>query len=266
MRELVAWLAISSDRRVEATSWFISGHAISVDTKITEDLGRSVPSLQLPIGDILMGPFQVRHGWPADLIARIKELCRTAPLFSIWEGVALDGWSSSGDFIHLSLTLAEPVVTRRLALATGPWAIAGAPPEVRSKRVAACHLEVPPTDNAPVVLFGDHDAFLLPLPNEKRWLFSFASPIWDVAPESSHCMSADDDQISEHILKKYVPRLAPYRRGGRVFCDAYSPDRAPQVVCASGQANVIFVGASSGSGYRLAPGMADRAVDLLEVV
>jgi glycine/D-amino acid oxidase-like deaminating enzyme len=48
-----------------------------------------------------------------------------------------------------------------------------------------------------------------------------------------------------------------------VFCDAYSPDREPVVRALDAGARLIFAGAASGSGYRLAPAIAAECTDLL---
>ena len=46
-------------------------------------------------------------------------------------------------------------------------------------------------------------------------------------------------------------------------CDAYSPEREPQVRALDDARRLIFAGAAGGPGYRLAPAMASEAADLL---
>ena len=47
-----------------------------------------------------------------------------------------------------------------------------------------------------------------------------------------------------------------------MFCDSYSPDGESQVSVDASQ-NLVFAGAGSGAGFRLAPGIAREALELI---
>jgi glycine/D-amino acid oxidase-like deaminating enzyme len=155
-------------------------------------------------------------------------------------------------------------------LAPGPWLAAPAwrdrlaRLDVRVKKVVALHIEQPPAAGDGVVVFHDEDAFLLPLHEQRRWLFSYTSQVWDVEPDRlTGSVSAADLADAREVLVRRAPRLAGAARSGRVFCDAYSPDREPLVRALDEEGRLVFAGAANGSGYRLAPAIAAEAADLL---
>jgi glycine/D-amino acid oxidase-like deaminating enzyme len=57
--------------------------------------------------------------------------------------------------------------------------------------------------------------------------------------------------------------LAEHGNSGRVFCDAYSPDRQPVIRPLDAAGRIVFAGAAGGSGYRLAPAIASETADVL---
>jgi len=268
IRELVAWFVTETERQAEISNWFIGGPVPAATRSDLQPLHRLLPEFALPERDVILGQFQVQQGWPLELITRIVSLCRGSRRFSIWEGVELTEWRPFGNLIKLSFLIGDAVESQRLVVATGPWQVPkghALPGQVRIKKVAAYHLELSPADSAPVILFGDHDAFLLPLPEQQRWLFSFPSPLWGVEPGSPElAIDAEDDKIAEAILGRYLPGAAVHRRGGRIFCDSYTDNRVPLVCPVGDRSNVIYAGACSGSGFRLAPGIAEQALDMLE--
>ena len=107
------------------------------------------------------------------------------------------------------------------------------------------------------------DAYLMPLAARNQWLFSFRCDEWDVAPRK-HALEINrhDMQVATRTLAHYLPELVPRCRGGRVFCDSYSPDGESQVSVDASQ-NLVFAGAGSGAGFRLAPGIAREALELI---
>jgi hypothetical protein len=49
-----------------------------------------------------------------------------------------------------------------------------------------------------------------------------------VTPEpASLAVDAADRELALSLLARYAPPLAQRAEGGRVFCDAYAPDRLP---------------------------------------
>jgi glycine/D-amino acid oxidase-like deaminating enzyme len=132
------------------------------------------------------------------------------------------------------------------------------------KRVVALHIGHQPGPAEEAILFDADDAFLLPLADQGHWLFSFSSREWDVDPDGPATgLTATDIGAALDCLRRYSPTLADACHGGRVFCDAYSPEREPVVRPLDPAGRIVFAGAACGSGYRLAPAIASEAVDRL---
>ena len=207
----------------------------------------------------------------ADVGALTRALARSLrPRTSFREGVSVDSLDRVGSGYELGLGTGERVTADSVVLAPGPWLAAPAWRErltlldTRVKKVVALHIEQPPAAEDGVVVFHDEDAFLLPLHEQRRWLFSYTSQIWDVDPDRlTGSLSPSDLAEARELLISRAPRLADSARSGRVFCDAYSADREPLVRALDEEGRLVFAGAANGSGYRLAPAIAAEAAHLL---
>jgi glycine/D-amino acid oxidase-like deaminating enzyme len=217
----------------------------------------------------------VERGWAVDgaHYAAVEPLtqflaARLRDRVAFREGTAVTSVESTPDGVILTLGNGGRLTAGRVVLAPGPWLawpeLLG-PLGVRVKKVVALHVELPVTPDDRVTVFHDEDAFLLPLVHRGHWLFSYTSPDWDVTPDAlTGGLSADDLDRGRAILARHAPKFSPYCFSGRVFCDAYSPDRTPIVRPVTADGRVLFAGAASGSGYRLAPAIAAAAADLLD--
>jgi glycine/D-amino acid oxidase-like deaminating enzyme len=86
-----------------------------------------------------------------------------------------------------------------------------------------------------------------------------------VQPEDFNSELSDQDRtLADSIIAAYSQVLREHRHGGRAFYDCYREDRTPLTAYVSGDSRAVFAGACAGSGFRLSPGLADRALDLLE--
>lgn len=187
-----------------------------------------------------------------------------------WEGAAVSRICPlpEGGY-ELAILDGRRVPVRRVLIATGPWLLAGPGGEiarkagVRIKKVAALHVLRAPSRENPVLYFFDEDAFLLPVVERGHWIFSFTSREWDCVPDVGvlHITPAERDSALA-VLERYYPDMLPHCSGGRVFCDAYSPDWAPVVVKGSDVQDVVLAGACSGAGFRIAPALALNALRL----
>ncbi|MFD6161624.1 NAD(P)/FAD-dependent oxidoreductase [Nocardia sp. NPDC060256] len=191
---------------------------------------------------------------------------------TIREGLRVNAIEDAGSEVLLRLSTGETCTAGRVVLAPGPWLTDRAwrdlvaPLNSRVKKVVALHIEQEPRPDDGVVVFHDEDAFLLPLRHRGHWLFSYTHDEWDVDPDT--VSGGIEDNVLEAampLLQRYSPVLAEHAVGGRVFCDAYSVDRQPQVRALDPAGRVIFAGAANGSGYRLAPAIAAEAVGLLRL-
>jgi glycine/D-amino acid oxidase-like deaminating enzyme len=160
----------------------------------------------------------------------------------------------------------------RVVLAPGPWVADPAwrallaPHDLRVKRIVALHVDRPVGPDDRCVVLHDEDAFLLPLAHRGHWLFSWTCQEWDVDPDVA-VPALTEKHLTEAraLLARYAPALAARCTSGRVFCDAYTPDRQPLVRALEPTGRVVFAGGANGSGYRLAPAIAAEAVDRLHL-
>lgn len=188
---------------------------------------------------------------------------------SACEGVGVQQIDATAGAIDLSLSDGSILTAGRIIVAVGPW-VANGPGEsvaserdIRIKKVVALHIDQSPASRAPAVILHSHDAYLMPIPRRKQWLLSFRSEEWNVDVEGQELsISQIDRDLAHSILGRYFPDLADHCFGGRVFCDAYTADLEP-VVTSRENDRLIVAGAGSGAGFRLAPGLAEEAVQRL---
>ncbi len=186
------------------------------------------------------------------------------------EGLAVTGLTVGGGAVTVHGGTGERLRADSVVLAPGPWLSAPAwreliaPLGLRVKKIVALHIEQRPDPADEAVILDDDDAFLLPLADRQHWLFSYSCREWDVDPDGlGSGLSAGDIALARDCLRRYTPSLADACRSGRVFCDAYSPDAEPVIRALDGAGQIVFAGAASGSGYRLAPAIAAQVADLL---
>ena len=187
-----------------------------------------------------------------------------------WEGVNIINILDNKEKIHLTLQDGRSIFARNVILAPGPWVNDKVfRPlikhfDIRIKKVVSLHISKSPKKEDSGLYFLDHDGVLVPYYEAGYWLFSYKCQEWDVYPDSSKLAITPEDRHSAlSLLKKYCPHLTDYANSGRVFCDAYSATLDPIVSPVSDSSNIIFAGACGGSGYRLAPAIAEEAISLI---
>ncbi len=194
------------------------------------------------------------------------------PRVGFREGVRVTAIEPGAGAVVLELGTGEALTVEQVVLAPGPWLTA--PPwetlvaqlGVRVKKIVALHIEQRPSERDGAIVFQDEDAFLLPLLDRGHWLFSHTCQEWDVDPDAA-AAGLSPHNLAEALdcLRRHAPALVDHCAGGRVFCDAYSTDREPQIRALDGAGRVVVAGAAGGSGYRLAPAIALEAADLLRL-
>jgi glycine/D-amino acid oxidase-like deaminating enzyme len=251
----------------EVRTGFTAG-SIRIATELEEEqLRQTYPDLVVAANQVLLTGCQACYAFPAAVALKLVSILKDEGFAECWEGVEIqDVHDHAGGFI-LSTADGRTIAARRVLAATGPWMLNGpggrlAREEgVKIKKVAALHVNRSSLPNDPVLSFFDEDAFVLPVYQRQEWLLSFASREWGCKPEASRLrISSDERKLALSVLNRYCPSFVPYCHGGRVFCDAYSLDRAPLVAQVPGIPNFVVAGACSGSGYRLAPGIALEAL------
>ena len=224
-----------------------------------------VPSWRIPAGARAYAEERASYAFPALVAEQLAgEVARTAGC-AVWEGVQVDAVDADADGVRLTAHDGRVLAAERVLVTTGPWLAGGlladrlAPGALRLKKVVALHVPAAPAPGAPALCFYDDDAYLVPVHERGHWLFSFTSDAWDVAPETgSLAITARDRALACEILDRHVPELSARATAGRVFCDAYTADRVPLV--ATDGPRVAYASGCSGSGYRLAPGVAADAL------
>ncbi|MCX8957641.1 NAD(P)/FAD-dependent oxidoreductase [Erwinia psidii] len=183
------------------------------------------------------------------------------------EGTEVESIQRDTNGYLLSLRSGVNLHARQTIVVPGPWVNhplchkALSASGIRVKKIVAAHINVTPTEQAPLIVFDEEDAFLLPCHHRKQWLFSYTCKEWDVDPETIRALTAADLANARDTLAKYAPALADQIHDGRVFCDAYSPGSEPTVIRAND--GVIYAAGCNGSGYRLAPAIAAEVIHLM---
>lgn len=228
------------------------------------------PGLRPPAGTGVWTGRGAHYADVSGLVAVLTETMRGRVRFR--EGVRVDDVEPEPGGGSLLLGTGERLRADRVVVAPGPWLTSTgwreftADAGIRVKKVVALHLDERPDDGDPLLVFHDEDAFLLPVRHRGHWLFSYTCQEWDVDPDSPpEGLSAEHLAQARQVLGRYAPDLAAGLRSGRVFCDAYSPDRQPVVRPVDAAGRVVFAGAANGSGYRLAPAIAADVVDHLDL-
>ncbi|MGI8465357.1 NAD(P)/FAD-dependent oxidoreductase [Pectobacterium punjabense] len=183
------------------------------------------------------------------------------------EGTEVETIEREGHGYRLSLSSGVNIQARQAIVVPGPWikhplnAKTLSASGLRVKKIVATHINIKPEEQAPLIVFDEEDAFLLPCHHRKQWLFSYTCKEWDVDPESIRSLKPEDLVNAREILAKYAPALVDQIHDGRVFCDAYSPGSEPTVIRADN--GVIYAAGCNGSGYRLAPAIAAEVIHLI---
>ena len=225
--------------------------------------------LILPQDHLAMMGSNARHSSPVQLTSALIDKACSDGKVECWEGTEVQHVEDIPCSHKLILGDGRRITAKHVTIATGPWLTSGPggafsqTAGIRIKKVAALHVDWCPPPDAPVLYFAAEDAFLLPLPEQRKLLLSFTAQEWDCPVEISRLrINPEDRALALSILDRYCPSLAEHCSGGRVFCDAYSQDRAPFVARIPASHSLVIAGACSGSGVRLAPAIALEALEL----
>ncbi|WP_346827480.1 NAD(P)/FAD-dependent oxidoreductase [Serratia inhibens] len=172
--------------------------------------------------------------------------------------------------VHLGLSLRGVTAFDKVILAPGPWV--NAEPfrrflsdlRLRTKRVIALHC-VGLASETPAIFLPSEDIFLVPFSHRGHALLSYTCDEWNVNPDVVRQQSITSEELVkvQQLLNASLPKLSATVQSGRMFCDAYSEDYEPVVRTVGESGNIVFAGACNGSGYRLAPGIAQEVTQLI---
>ncbi|KYF91092.1 hypothetical protein BE20_36920 [Sorangium cellulosum] len=225
---------------------------------------------RLPTGSVALGGVRAVRA-DDTLVRTLVDELRARPSTVCVEGVEVASVVGDGGGRQLLTTHdGRTWSARRTALCLGPWLgssqprIAGLPRKWRVKKVAALHVPIAPRSGSAVVYLADEEAFFLPQPEQRRFLFSFRSDQWDCEPDAAPLrIDPRDWSCARAIMKRYMD-VVDMDLGGVVYCDAYGADAVPSVEPLDGVPGAFAVGGGAGSGFRLAPALAERALQALE--
>lgn len=267
LHRLPLYGVVSETRAAAVIGGFTQATIHRAEPDEEQSLRRTYPDLRLSEREVLLAGCEGVYASPQIIASKLVEWSIRSGMVECWEGVEVQDVQAFNDGFTLATADGRSVEARRVLMATGPWLLQGPAADfagsagIRIKKTAALRISLNASPRDPLLFFFDDDAFLLPIHEKGEWLFSFTSQEWDVAPEISRLkISEADRDIALSILRRYCPSLVAHCHAGRVFCDAYSPDRVPVVREVSGVRNYIMAGACSGAGYRLAPAIALEAL------
>jgi glycine/D-amino acid oxidase-like deaminating enzyme len=135
---------------------------------------------------------------------------------------------------------------------------------LRTKKIIAFHINHSPSCKDPITYFFDDDAFILPQPYYSRCLFSYKCEEWDIDIDpSSFKINQTDIENAEKVLNKYTNDFSTKILGGQVYMDLYNmPSSSPLIH--ELENNYFAVGATGGSGVRLAPALAIKTLNKIK--
>ena len=236
----------------------------------TGQLRHSYPDLTLADDQVILTGHPCRYGFPRRIVEHLTHRFKEHAYSVCLEGVEIQTVRQKGEAFSLCTSDGQILSAQRVLVATGPWLLEGPGSAVaqhaglRIKKVAALHVDRCPQPGAPALYFFDDDAFLLPVYEHRHWLLSFNAQEWDCPLEISRLrITAEDRALALTVLNRYCPSFVGDCHSGRVFCDAYSRDGTPLISALQDTPDFVIAGAGSGSGYRLAPGIAQEALQRL---
>ena len=203
---------------------------------------------------------------------KIIEYCQSINQnFVLCESIKVESVATEGNKINILLSTKHTIQSDYCIAAVGPWLL-NSPfyrlienkSNLKLKKIVTFNLSSSTVINYPVVYFFDHDSFFLPLNTKNKFALSINSP--DYFPSinvEKIKITGNDYQIAKNVMNNYFQNNEFSICGGRVFKDLYSHDYTPEVYIPSGVNNLSIITGFSGSGFRLAPALSLKAINVL---
>jgi len=230
-----------------------------------------LPGLDVPVDHSLFQVPFAQYALQNNIAEQIISSVRREEKCTVMEGFEVKSVSPSEEDLTLTSANGISINTKRVIEATGPWMLTGPMAEkcaslgARTKKIVALHIQEEPHANAPVIYFFNKDAFLMPRHEVGQWLFSFRRELWDVSPNLDDLRIDPDDLLAaKKVLNTLYSPFSKLISGGRSFCDAYGQNDDPIITSVVEKGTYVIAGGGSGSGFRLAPGIALEALSLLQ--
>ncbi|CAN5679471.1 hypothetical protein BH11BAC3_BH11BAC3_10210 [soil metagenome] len=268
IKDLSLFGIVQQSKAAEVLSQIVDKNA-SISPEIIPGLLQQYPGLTLPEGATVISG-TASQAFRNEVATLMAEKLNESGVHILLQSKIISAKPVDG-FYELLASTGNVITTKRVIQATGPWMtedlIAGTTiaTGTRIKKIVAFHIHQQPEPSDALFYFFDDDAFIMPKYEAGYWLFSFKCDHWDVNPDISSLRIDDADiEKAQGILKKYYPAFAPLCTEGRVFCDGYTQNGDPVIMHAGNHENYIIAGAGAGSGFRLAPGIAEIALSFFK--
>lgn len=253
----VLWV-LPEQRVPELAGRLVGGAPVPASEDQCARFRTAYPDFLLKPGEVVMTTERrCFYTYPPQLVEALAAWLRTADPASVWEGTEVVGIGDRDGEWEARFGDGGSLSARRAVTALGPWRSEALAPRLRVKKVAAVHLAHNPPPGAPCVVLWEDDAFVLPLAERGHCLFSYRNTTWDVDPDRRIALTGEDVGAALAVLGPRSAALSAGYAGGRAFCDGYTGDLVPLLEGGAGRAEI---GGCSGSGVRLAPGLAAAAL------
>lgn len=162
------------------------------------------------------------------------------------------------------------VRARQVVAAPGAWSTHGPfratalQHSARTKKVVAFSLSGMTSAERLVLNLEDSEAFVLGLGSRGGWWLSITSDHWTCSADPQQLsVSHRDLSRATSILAEELPGVPIRITAARVAADVYLAEHLPLVEPMVGCVGAVLATGGGGSGFRLAPAIAEKALDLL---
>jgi glycine/D-amino acid oxidase-like deaminating enzyme len=212
---------------------------------------------------------------PYDYLEELKDLIIAEKKVKMLYGLKILAVEKNNTGFVVKTSRGVIINTKNVINAAGPWLLDETwktevkklevdQIEVKTKKIISYHL--PFRFKTGIFLF-DHDAFITPkldTPNES--IYSFRSNEYDVKPIVGEItINEKNNKKALELFNTYFPNKLNFNSfsllEGRCFCDTYSKTPIAKKI----SKGYIIAGGGSGSGFRLAPGIAEKAISFIQL-
>ena len=240
---------------------------IGSDTDWQSDVMRSTGFSRSPEHTLLTHSIG-SYSLPVDFLnVLIAELNRH-PHYALRQCLQLTDIKEHPDGYQVTTSYVNTYQAKRVLIAMGPWfrdspfVHAFDPMDIRLKKVMAFHIHQKPMNNARAIFYCDHDAFLLPIKQAGMWLYSYTCEEWDSKPDCNTLpINQKNLTTAKDVLQQIAPDFVSACAGGSSFCDTYTHCTTPIVQKSFVGDNMVVITGTGGSGFRLAPALAELALE-----
>lgn len=229
---------------------------------------KNINEVNLGKDEIAFAEMDAWQSLPSEYLESLKNIIKTRDNVTLSYGIKVLGIDKSNDLFTIKTSRGVNIYSKNIINATGPWLLDDIwkgevqQLKVRTKKIISYHL--PFKFKTGIFLF-DHDAFITPkLDSDTESIYSFRANEYDVVPRIGDItITEKNNKKAIELFQQYFPNTLNTNSfnmfEGRCFCDTYAESPIAQEI----SQGYIIAGAGSGSGFRLAPGIAEKAVSFI---